>query len=182
MTRSYSRESIPVLLPSQLSDELGSSRAGVKCLLLGYRNANILLWPYTTLPQLRPVSRLASWVLTDRERQKLTTGESDDTAAGEAGESRPAVVLTTPAPLAPQVIDTPIEHEYPSPPLAVAPASTVEQSEVTAIAADDASTLAALEDLIGDASATMPPPDATAPAKKRRIVRKKFTDVERESD
>jgi hypothetical protein len=180
VTRSYSRESIPVLLPSQLSDELGSSRAGVKCLLLGYRNANILLWPYTTLPQLRPVSRLASWVLTDRERQMPPTGESDDTTAGEAGEPRPAVVLATPAPLAPHVIDTPIPHEDPAPPLAAAP---VEQSEVTGAAADDAPTLTALEDLIGDEPATTPPPDAAAPAKKRlRIVRKKATGTEREAD
>lgn len=185
VTRSYSRESIPVLLPSQLSDELGSSRAGVKCLLLGYRNANILLWPYTTLPQLRPVSRLASWVLNERDRQMPTdTGQSDATMAGEADESRPAVVLATPAPLAlaPQVIDTPIPHEDPAPPLAAAPASNIEQGEVTAAPAGDAPTLAALEDLIGGEPATTPPPDAAAPAKKRRIVRKKSADTERESD
>ena len=164
---------------------MGSSRAGVKCLLLGYRNANILLWPYTTLPQLRPVSRLASWVLNKRDRQMPTDiDESDATTAGEADESRPAVVLATLSPLAlaPQVIDTPIPHEDPAPPLAAAPASNIEQGEVTAAPADDAPTLAALEDLIGGEPATTSPPDAAAPAKKRRIVRKKSADTERESD
>ena len=98
VTKSYSRESIPVLLPSQLSDELGSSRAGVKCLLLGFRNANILLWQYTTLPSLRPVSRLASWVLGERERRMLGTNETTEIAV-DAREPRPPVALATAWPI-----------------------------------------------------------------------------------
>lgn len=204
VTRSYSRESIPVLLPSQLSDELGSSRAGVKCLLLGYRNANILLWPYTTLPMLRPVSKLANWVLTPQERKI-----ADNNTEAPADSNPPEV----PASIVPPLAVKPADNQQPVllainpyqepkittstqamqaadvvPPLAVAAEdNTPEEHDQqkncsTPSDLEESLTLTALEQLIGSPDAVAQPA-VTPPAKKRvRLVRKTTAETEQETD
>jgi hypothetical protein len=182
VTRSYSRESIPVLLPSQLSDELGSGRAGVKCLLLGYRNANILLWQYTTLPSLRPVSRLASWVLGERERRMPGTSETTETAV-DAREPRPPVA--TSAQFVQGEIPEPQDEPATAVPLlAEAPAADEQTTTAMAASTEQAPALAGLQNLIeGESDTDTPTPTrVTASANKRRIVRKKSADAKRESD
>lgn len=60
-TTAWQRETLPVLLPSELSTELGSTEKGIKALFLGYTDALILLWPYTSLKKIREPSILADW-------------------------------------------------------------------------------------------------------------------------
>lgn len=194
VTRSYGRESIPVLLPSQLSDELGSCGAGVKCLLLGYRNANILLWPYTTLPLLRPVSKLAGWVLTAQER-KIAENNSDAPAdtnppdvpstavpplASMPSDNTPPVLLAIPAQQ--EQIITPAMLSDAPPLLAVAAAdNTPEKNDEQQ--SSESSTLDDLEQLMGIDTVPAPEDAAAQPAKKRRIVRKKSAaEAEQEAD
>ena len=165
-TKSYSRENIPVLLPSILSNELGSTKGGVKCLLLGYTNANIVLWPYTTLKKLRPVSKLAGWVGQERPPAPV----SDDSS--NSGSTPPiSLVLATPA----QQAEAP-------PLLAVAAADNTPEEQ--ARTASETSTLDDLEQMIGG-DALAPAVAATQPeaAKKRRLVRKKTAaETERGAD
>lgn len=64
-------ETRPVLLPSQLTTELGPCENGVRVLWLGYGDALRLTIPYTSLPPQRPAVVLADWasesVAKDRE-------------------------------------------------------------------------------------------------------------------
>lgn len=60
-TTAWQRETLPVLLPSELSTELGSTKSGIKALFLCYSDALILLWPYTSLKKIREPSILADW-------------------------------------------------------------------------------------------------------------------------
>lgn len=172
VSRSFSRETVPVLLPSQLSDELGSTKGGVKCLLLGYRNANILLWPYTTLPKLRPVSELAGWA--GRERPPI----SDDSSNADSTATAP-VSLAQAAPAQQEQIITPATISTEAPPvLAVAAANNTPEEhdqQQSSGTVSESSTLDGLEQLIGIDTATDPAPAVEAvaqPAKKRRFVRK----------
>lgn len=181
-TKSYSRESVPVLLPSQLSDELGSKKGGVKCLLLGYKNANMILWPYTTLTKLRPVSRLAAWV--GQERPPISEDSSNTDSAPPAPpvltiHAQQEQVITRPA------LSAPLTD---APPLLAAAASDNTQKEQieqkTSGNSSESSSLDDLEQLIGIDAAEIPASvgaDAQL-AKKRRIVRKKSTEVERGAD
>lgn len=199
VTRSYGRESIPVLLPSQLSDELGSSGAGVKCLLLGYRNANILLWPYTTLTVLRPVSKLAGWVLTAQER-KIADSNTDAPADADLSDvpakfvpplaiipadNRPPVLLAINPYQEQKTTTTPATSKVDAAPLiAVAADDNTQESDTSASNSDDSPTLAAIEELIGTSSAdAAAQPVTTPPAKKRiRLVRKTAAEAEQEAD
>jgi len=54
-------ETRPVLLPSELTSELGPCNEGVRVLWLGYGDALRLTIPYTTLPPQRPAVVLAEW-------------------------------------------------------------------------------------------------------------------------
>jgi len=179
-TKSYSRESIPVLLPSQLSDELGSKKGGVKCLLLGYKNANMILWPYTTLTKLRPVSRLAAWV--GQERPPI----SEDGSNTDSAPPAPSVLAIHAQ--QEQVITQPALSD--APPLlaaAVASDNTPEEQtkQKTSGNSSESSSLDDLEQLIGTDVADIPANagvDAQPSSRKRRIVRKKSIEAERGVD
>ncbi len=54
-------ETRPILLPSELTSELGPCNEGVRVLWLGYGDALRLTIPYTTLPPQRPAVVLAEW-------------------------------------------------------------------------------------------------------------------------
>ena len=51
-----------VFEPSEFSDYLGPTRNGIKALTLGFGDAQILEWPFTHYPQLRPSYVPAEWV------------------------------------------------------------------------------------------------------------------------
>lgn len=56
------RERELVMEPSELSDKLGTSKKGVKALILGGGEALILEWPYSSPVKLREASMLACWL------------------------------------------------------------------------------------------------------------------------
>lgn len=61
-SRSFQREMIPVLLPSQVSNELGPGKKGCLAILHGLNNEYILKWPYPPVdPKTRKATVLADW-------------------------------------------------------------------------------------------------------------------------
>lgn len=62
----YAREEVDVMTPDQLTGELGAFPTGVRCLLLGFRNALLLEWPYQDLPNERASYQEAPWVAGDK--------------------------------------------------------------------------------------------------------------------
>lgn len=56
------REKQLVIEPSELSENLGADQNGVNALLLGFKDAHILKWPYTDTVKLREASVLADWL------------------------------------------------------------------------------------------------------------------------
>lgn len=56
------REKQLVIDPSELSETLGADQHGVNALLLGFKDALILNWPYTDTQELQAASVLADWL------------------------------------------------------------------------------------------------------------------------
>ncbi|MFA7281088.1 MAG: type IV secretion system DNA-binding domain-containing protein [Sterolibacterium sp.] len=56
------REDILVMEPSELHSDLGPDKRGVNALLLGYGDAFILHWPFTTVEKLRSPAVPATWL------------------------------------------------------------------------------------------------------------------------
>lgn len=81
VSRSYQREMIPVLLPSQISTELGPRTKGILAILHGLKNEHILMWPYPAVdPKTRDATVLAHWCKSfddwfDAEAEKKMTAE-----------------------------------------------------------------------------------------------------------
>lgn len=168
VSRSYSRETLPVILPSQLQDELGKTSTGNKCLVLGYRNANILLWPFTTTAKIRPVSQLAEWVNDGRSHTLDETTESvmeeqpqrvADSLVIASHEETPTSVATE------QIEEIPTLATRPAPILATASESEPDQLTQNETPETDDTTLSALASMVTGEPEAIP--------KKRRIVRKK---------
>lgn len=90
-TTSWQRETLPVIFPSELSTELGSTKRGVKAMFLGYTDALILLWPYTTLKKIRKPSVLADWTTwPDRPAVESIAPASVQPATTEIQPAKPA--------------------------------------------------------------------------------------------
>jgi len=94
-TRSFSREQIPVYLPSELASRLGPNRdrGGVVMALLTAGNAHELFWPFVKLAKERPRMVAAPWTLgvePAAERAAATSDDADvhstDDDAGAADE------------------------------------------------------------------------------------------------
>lgn len=51
-----------VLEPSDLSDYLGNDKKGVRALMLGMHDANILTWPFTAIKKIREATVPAAWL------------------------------------------------------------------------------------------------------------------------
>jgi hypothetical protein len=56
------REKQLVIDPSELSETLGADQHGVNALLLGFKDALVLNWPYTETNELQAASVLADWL------------------------------------------------------------------------------------------------------------------------
>jgi hypothetical protein len=67
-----------VMEPSDLSDYLKADKTGVSGVVLGYGDAFILKWPYTTLPKIRPASIPADWVKEPPEATPPAPGPAPD--------------------------------------------------------------------------------------------------------
>ncbi|MHB9018040.1 MAG: type IV secretion system DNA-binding domain-containing protein [Burkholderiales bacterium] len=50
---SWSPAIMPTIMPSELSNRLGPSKSGISALFIGYRDALILNWNYTSIPKIR---------------------------------------------------------------------------------------------------------------------------------
>lgn len=74
----YAREEVDVVTPDQLTSELGAFPTGVRCLLLGFKNALLLEWPYQDLPNERDSYREAAWV----SGEKASGGAAGDGTMG----------------------------------------------------------------------------------------------------
>jgi hypothetical protein len=85
-----------VMEPSDLSDYLKADKMGVSGVVLGYGDAFILKWPYTTLPKLRPASIPADWVKEPTEATPPAPAPGPDFP--EPPPEPPRLKLRTPTP------------------------------------------------------------------------------------
>lgn len=56
------REKVLVINPHELNENLGITRRGINALILGYKDAHIIEWPYTKVNNLRNAYIPASWL------------------------------------------------------------------------------------------------------------------------
>ena len=90
------RENVLVMEPAELQSDLGPTKTGVDALLLGFGDAFILHWPFTSMRQLRKPSVPATWMQTaaagPTTPKDSTQIETPDTTTASAD-----TVSTTPA-------------------------------------------------------------------------------------
>lgn len=96
------REQAAVIEPADLITQLGVDKNGVRALILGYKDAFIQSFPFTTLPKMRESSKPARWL---------------DTAKG-------AVTMRDPDPVPPPPRMAPPPQQQPLPPLTTRMAAT----------------------------------------------------------
>lgn len=98
ITISWQRETLPVIMPSQLNNELGKSpdNTGIRALLLGYKDALILTWPFSSRPKLREASVLADWTGWPASQKSVVTLSAPDAQIQtQEREQRPAPAIIT---------------------------------------------------------------------------------------
>lgn len=79
------RERELVVEPSELNDQLGAHKKGVSALVLGFRDALILDWPYSQPQKIREASELAAWLY--HQPRKLATDDQSD-QVNQPGKAR----------------------------------------------------------------------------------------------
>jgi hypothetical protein len=79
------REKELVIDPSELSETLGADQHGVNALLIGFKDALVLNWPYTETEELREASVLADWL---NHHENKASSHSPKEVAETAGKSR----------------------------------------------------------------------------------------------
>lgn len=79
------RERELVFEPSEFNDELGTGKNGVSALVLGFKEALILNWPYAEPEKIREASELAAWLY--RQPRKVVTDDQPD-QVNQPGKAR----------------------------------------------------------------------------------------------
>lgn len=85
-TTNLSREEISVMTPTEMQTELGPVDGGVKSVILGFKNAHILKWPYPNFPNVRKSYVAAAWVGGPEARCELSHDEIMSRMACMSGE------------------------------------------------------------------------------------------------
>jgi hypothetical protein len=91
-----------VLEASDLSDYLKADKKGVMGVVLGFGNAHIITWPYTTLPKLREGTIPAAWIMDSEPGKSAVKSETlrkgvpmTDNPVAPTPTAKPRLVLRT---------------------------------------------------------------------------------------
>ncbi len=99
------REKRLVIEPSELSEKLGPDKNGVNVMLLGFRDAIILNWPYTDTKKIREASVLAKWLnhpaTSSTKPSQVSLADNNSLADSKAHNDQPVksrITLRRPTP------------------------------------------------------------------------------------
>lgn len=70
------RERVLVIEPHELNENLGKSSKGIKALILGYKNAHIIEWPFSNIKNVRQAYVPASWLNHPENKQSSNNEET----------------------------------------------------------------------------------------------------------
>lgn len=89
-----------VVEPSDLSDYLGTDKKGVRAVMLGMHDSNILTWPFTATKKIREATVPAEWLSTSSESTPSTASQPKETIMAPQPEppSKPRLKLRLPTP------------------------------------------------------------------------------------